>query len=557
MRVTNKMIMNNAASNINTTKEVVNKRNKQMTSQKQIDKPSDDPVIAVRSLRLSTTLSQVTQYYSKNIPDASQWLDVTETALINMRDIVKDCREATVSGSTDTNNSQDDRNTILTQLQALQKQLYAEGNSDYANRTVFTGYRTDSTLTFTEDEGKTKYRIDQSFSIVESMEERRYYSGSVDVPTTEAEVLAPSLETTDPSYEEISDIIQTNYYRVRFGYDNIGTINSINIPGVCEDYTFNSTDDVYNDNVVITSVVGAQTYTIKVYDNATSWANDTDTTVKGDVPTESTATSVAGLKTVADNSVVIIKETGEIIFGNTVAADLKTADATIDIQYDKTGFNNGELKPEYYYNCTKLIDKDGAELSKNNVYTKFDDNGDVINFDIQYTISANQTITINTEASEVFDSSLYRDLTEMIDAVKNAMNAYDKVSTIENMMSETQYASTEDQEMLALWKDAAQKEFDYYSDNMQKLFNTELGKMDEYYATISLAITDLGCKQDSLSLTKTRVGDQQETVQELQSKNDDIDLSQIIIEYTAAYTAYQASLTAAGKLGESTLLNYI
>ena len=71
MRVTNKMIMNNAASNINSAKETVNTRNKQMTSQKKIDRPSDDPVIAVRSLRLSTTLSQVTQYYSKNIPDAT------------------------------------------------------------------------------------------------------------------------------------------------------------------------------------------------------------------------------------------------------------------------------------------------------------------------------------------------------------------------------------------------------------------------------------------------------------------------------------------------------
>ena len=92
---------------------------------------------------------------------------------------------------------------------------------------------------------------------------------------------------------------------------------------------------------------------------------------------------------------------------------------------------------------------------------------------------------------------------------------------------------------------------------MQKLFNTEIGKLTEYYDTITLAITDLGCKGQSLELTKTRVGDQKETVQELQSNNDDIDLSQIIIQYTAAYTAYQSSLTAAGKLGDSTLLNYI
>jgi len=174
MRVTNKMIMNNASSNINTTKEFVNKRNTQMTSQKKIDKPSDDPVIAVRSLRLSTTLAQVTQYKEKNIPDASQWISVTETALVNMRAIGKDCKEIAVKGSTDTVNSQDDRNTMLKELQQLQKQLFAEGNADYANRTVFTGYRTNSNLTFTEGEAGTKYKITQEITIEGEMEKKRY-----------------------------------------------------------------------------------------------------------------------------------------------------------------------------------------------------------------------------------------------------------------------------------------------------------------------------------------------------------------------------------------------
>jgi flagellar hook-associated protein 3 FlgL len=51
--------------------------------------------------------------------------------------------------------------------------------------------------------------------------------------------------------------------------------------------------------------------------------------------------------------------------------------------------------------------------------------------------------------------------------------------------------------------------------------------------------------------------EQQQTVTELKSKNDNLDLSEIIINYTAAYTAYQSSLQAAGRLGEMSLLNYI
>ena len=540
MRVTNKMIMNNAASNINGTKETVNKRNTQMTSQKKIDRPSDDPVVAVRSLRLSTTLSQVTQYYSKNIPDADQWIDVTETALTNMRNIVKDCKELSINGATDTNN-QDNRKTILTQLESLQKQLYAEGNADYANRTVFTGYRTDSNLTFTEDELETKYRIDQTISIEASMEEKRYYSGHVVIPTTEAEVLAPSLNNTDPNYTAISDIVQTNYYRVRLAYDDIDSINSLNLNyNDGQQISFAYTEDangVFGNNLGTAMTSGGISLT--VFENETDWAD------------------AYGTKTVDDNSIVFIRETGDLIFGEEIAATLKSKEATIDIQYDKTGFEDGELRPEYYYNCTKMIDETGAKLEKNNTYTKFDANGNVINFDIEYTIAANQTIAINTEASNVFDSSLQRDIGEMIESVRRTINAYDNLETIKSMMDETQYASDQDQEWLKQWRDAVQKEFDFFFDDMQKLFNTEIGKTTKYYDKISLALTDLGCKGDSLSLTKTRVGDQRETVQDLQSKNDDVDLSQIIIDYTAAYTAYQASLTAAGKLSDSTLLNYI
>jgi flagellar hook-associated protein 3 FlgL len=62
---------------------------------------------------------------------------------------------------------------------------------------------------------------------------------------------------------------------------------------------------------------------------------------------------------------------------------------------------------------------------------------------------------------------------------------------------------------------------------------------------------------NSLNLTKTRVENQQMTIEELKSDNEDRDISDIIIDYYAAYNAYQSSLTAAGKLGERSLLDYI
>ena len=57
MRITNNIILHNTTSNINGNKVNVNNLNNQMTSQKKIQRPSENPVIAVRSLRLRTTLS--------------------------------------------------------------------------------------------------------------------------------------------------------------------------------------------------------------------------------------------------------------------------------------------------------------------------------------------------------------------------------------------------------------------------------------------------------------------------------------------------------------------
>ncbi|MBR2045884.1 MAG: flagellar biosynthesis protein FlgL, partial [Agathobacter sp.] len=172
MRITNTMITNNTKSNINSNKLLVDKYNTQMTTQKKIAKASENPVIAIRSLRLSTTLSHINQYVGNNIPDASAWMDVTETALTNMKDLLTDIRTHCVNGSTDTKNVED-RQTILDGLKSLAEQVYSEGNADYAGKTVFTGYRTSSNLTFDEEELDTKYQIKQSFTF-DDLEEKRY-----------------------------------------------------------------------------------------------------------------------------------------------------------------------------------------------------------------------------------------------------------------------------------------------------------------------------------------------------------------------------------------------
>ena len=511
MRITNNMIMTKADSNINGVKIILDKTNTQMTTQKKIIRPSDDPVIAVRSLRFSTSLTKVNQYYKKNIPDAESWLEVTETAVKDMRDIIRNVHTLSNQGANDTL-TQDDRKTILQQLKALQEQLYDSGNSDYAGRTVFTGFRTNKTLTFMQDELDTTYGIQQYLKL-EDMEAYRYYSGSVVVPGDATAVLDTTSITNAPYTEH-------DYYRVRTAYDNISYGNNGDVVAIAYKEEGNATPQSLN---------------MTVYDTEADWEAATG-------------------KVLGDNEAVLIEETGEIVMGKVVANTLKANRAVFDINYTKTGFKDGELRPEYYYNCVKTADK-GTPV--NVQYDKYDADGNAISYDINYTIAANQELRVNIEADQVFDSNYIQYINDMIAAVSNAINAYDKVQNIKDMKAQSQYAAADYQTALDKWYDAANKELDYCNNNLQKIFNAELEKSKNYENQLNLAMTDIGCRKQQLDMTNKQMSDQLETIENLQSKNDDMDISEVVLKYTAAKTAYQSSLTAAGKLGDMTLLNYI
>ena len=158
MRITNKMMTNNALYNINNNKNLMSKLEQQYSSGKKITKPSDDPIVAVRALKFRTNLSELNQYYEKNIPDALAWMDVTESALNTVNGIITSMNTYCNQGANDYPTAED-RNAIATNLEELKGQLYQEGNTNYAGRYVFSGYKTDTSLVFNEATTNLKYEI--------------------------------------------------------------------------------------------------------------------------------------------------------------------------------------------------------------------------------------------------------------------------------------------------------------------------------------------------------------------------------------------------------------
>lgn len=524
MRITNNMILHNTTKNISGNKVNVDALNNQMTSQKKIQRPSENPVIAIRALRLRSTLSEIDQYYENNIPDAESWLDITDKTILNIISIITDVRTQCTSGANDPL-TEEDRNTILTQLEKLSSQIYSEGNAEYAGRTIFTGYRTNQTLTFMENDSDIAYDIEQKFSFSD-LREHRYYSDEVIMPNTSADVLNTAA---------ISNPKEGTFERVRLDYGKIDYL--VASDGTQLDGTTNTSGNIdYTD--ADGNVLGSVNVT--VYETLEEWA-------------AAGANNTYEIDETGGPGGVFIRETGELILGKDAASEIKDNKANLELNYSKTGFDKGEVRPEFYFNCTdKTVAGQPVE------YIKFDADGNEIYQDINYVVATGgQTLTVNTHASKVLDASLGRDVSEMIEAVRFAIDANDKVKKLEEMQKMEQYSDDYSQAALESWLTAAKKERDYADDNMQKLYNSYIGDCDKYLEMANLAHTDVGSKGVSLALTKNRMENQQTTVETLKSTNEDRELSDIIIDYTSAYTAYEASLQAAAKVNQNTLLNFI
>lgn len=118
-------MINTNMADIQTNKPLLNKYNTQMSTQKKINRPSEDPIIAIRALRLRTSLDQVSMYLDKNIPDASSWLDTTEGALDEGNSIITKLYGYCEQGATDSYSSEQ-RQTISETLSKLKEAFYAE-----------------------------------------------------------------------------------------------------------------------------------------------------------------------------------------------------------------------------------------------------------------------------------------------------------------------------------------------------------------------------------------------------------------------------------------------
>lgn len=144
MRITNNMLINNMLSSLSTNLARTSKYQTQLATGKRISRPSDDPIVASKSLKLRTDVAEIEQY-RRNTDDATSWMGITEATLGQLGDVLQRTRELSVQAANGTNTTEDMRK-IASEVDELRKQTVQLANATYAGRFVFSGFKTDKPL---------------------------------------------------------------------------------------------------------------------------------------------------------------------------------------------------------------------------------------------------------------------------------------------------------------------------------------------------------------------------------------------------------------------------
>jgi len=514
MRVTNTMISNSAKSHIANAKNKLLKYEEQYTSQQKIQRPSDDPVVAVRSLKLRTTYAQITQYAEKNVRDAMEWMDMTEGALTKAADVLELMKPLLAQGNCDSMEVEE-RNSVKQTLKKYVDSIFeGEANQDYSGRYLFTGYRTDTSLLFPSVTNSLEYKITEEFNYaslraVTSVIGGASYSADIEAGQDYVDTQATT----------------TTAYRLQLAYKNCAMEAGENFETGIAD-----TED---------AVIGDEAIAIK-FTNSSGEALDIGGDIRVAASTESNT-----VREVEDGEILYLYDTGEILVGSEVFNAIQENQASISVDYLKTEFNKFDVRPEMYFKSTchdTVTDKTiNYSLPENQT--------------INYEINFSQTIDVNTQARDAFSTDIYRTIEYIEQTIQYVDETDTKIEEVKKLIQNT----TDEIQLATLnsLKSTLEDEKQLRVSVMAEAFGIGLTMIDTSYDKLNIALADMGARYKRTELTYDKLLDNRLDTEDKLSENEGVDLPDVFINITQSRNLYDASLSATSKILGNTLLDYI
>ncbi len=543
-RVTRKMMNSNSIYNINSNKEVLDKKNTQMATQKKFVDPSDDPITAIRSLRYKGNLSEVSQYLDRNVSDAISWNESTQASLDTAVELMRSLKAEYTSAANGTNEIKD-RRIYYQNMENLVNEYFSIGNTSIEARHLFTGYRTDDSLTFSaadfdkrknsSEDGKFYYKDIEEYFEPSKIETYTFTSRKGDAFAIDKDSGVTNQEILEYLSVDTNKVNETNIenvqaYRLRLSYEKIDEVETDDEGRPLEDIFIKTFKEEDGGLTLLSS--------IKVTNIITE-----DTEVNSDLLT--------------GNEVYLNARTGNLIFGDAIRDKLTASSVErIGFTYDKSEWSVGDVKPEYYFKCSEERKIDPVpDVTE---YYAFD--GMKLKFDnmqeLDFNMGDSQAVRINTNASEAFTIDARRDLNELRDALNLWEAAQSKVERLKTM-SENEGKYPDPGKKIPDLLYAAEKELEYAQSRVDDMLSRGMTRADRYFDMASKASTAAGSVAKRLELISRRLSADKITIQTQTSDNENVDLSVLAVDVSEASLLYSAALQVTGKIGQQSLINYI
>ncbi|MBB5324265.1 flagellar hook-associated protein 3 FlgL [Anoxybacillus tepidamans] len=137
MRVTQLMLTNNSLRNVSKSYDRLGVYQEQLSTGKKIQRPSDDPVVAMKGMYYRTSLTEIEQY-QRNLSEVYTWMDNSESALDHTTQVLQRVRELVVQGKNGTL-TPEDQQAIAREIEQLKSDLVQTANTKVAGKYIFNG----------------------------------------------------------------------------------------------------------------------------------------------------------------------------------------------------------------------------------------------------------------------------------------------------------------------------------------------------------------------------------------------------------------------------------
>jgi flagellar hook-associated protein 3 len=526
MRVTNKMLSNNYLSDMRTNLTNMQRLQQQLSSGNSISRPSDDPFKVARSMQLNTDIKENEQF-NTNITDTSNWLDATDTALGKINGAFQRIRELMLSAGNAAYGS-DERNAINDEVNQKVSEISQYLNTNFDGRYIFGGTKntskpvgviTDSvgnnTLSFADKDGK---NIDTTASLQFSGTDLTGLIGStvtlnIDNKPVNVNLTATATppitgtSTSDDVMNAISSAIKgTTGVDAKITKDSSGKY-TLQTTGVSDmhsvSYSTSTPGTAASISTDLKSIAG------KKIQITTDGGTPVNIDLTGIDPSDPNA--LTKVSTALGGAGNVNLATGVITFSSTTTGtgSISLATSSDGTTFNTTATSTGDNKL-VYDEGSKTLDQ---TLQQNMIGSK-----------MSVVVSQGVTMEYNVSASDV---------TNFTDEKGNTINVMDLLQKIvSNLNSSNPAAASE-------------------------IINQNLADITSASTNVLKISAEVGAKQNRMDSAKSKNEDDNYSMTELLTKNENIDITEKMMEYSVAQNVYLASLQVSSRIIQPSLMDYL